>query len=111
MNASGINRGSSGNVSARFAGGFVITPSGMGYDECSAQDMVYVDMEGAPAGQRKPSSEWRIHRNTYWQHADAQAVIHTHSPFATSLDCMEADIPPFHYMVPRFGGKNVRCAA
>jgi L-fuculose-phosphate aldolase len=40
MNASGINRGSAGNVSARCDGGFMITPTGMAYDACSADDMV-----------------------------------------------------------------------
>jgi L-fuculose-phosphate aldolase len=110
MNACGINRGSAGNVSARVAGGFIVTPTGMAYDQCTAEDMVFVAMDGTPQGQRKPSSEWRFHRDVYAARADAGAVIHTHSPFATSLACMGVDIPPFHYMIARFGGKDVRCA-
>ena len=42
MNASGINSGSAGNVSARCEGGFIITPTGMAYDDCTAADMVKV---------------------------------------------------------------------
>lgn len=110
MNASGINRGTAGNVSARADGGFVITPTGMAYDACQAEDMVFVAMDGTSHGARKPSSEWRFHRDIYAARPEAGAVIHTHSPFATSLACMGMAIPAFHYMVARFGGADVRCA-
>ncbi len=110
MNACGINRGSVGNVSARVEGGFVVTPTGMAYDTCTAEDMVLVAMDGTPRGRRKPSSEWRFHRDIYAARPEAGAIIHTHSPFATSLACMGCDIPPFHYMIARFGGRDVRCA-
>jgi len=117
MNASGINRGTAGNVSARRAqhsgdpAGFLITPSGMAYDEIGADDIVAMDMDGRCQGARKPSSEWRFHRDIYAAKAEVGAVVHTHSSFATALACMGRDIPPFHYMIARFGGKDVRCAA
>ncbi|MBL8485891.1 MAG: class II aldolase/adducin family protein [Rhodocyclaceae bacterium] len=110
MNAAGINRGTAGNVSARADGGFVVTPTGMSYDACVAEDMVAVGMDGTPSGRRKPSSEWRFHRDIYAARPEVGAVIHTHSPFATSLACMGTGIPAFHYMVARFGGADVRCA-
>ncbi len=113
MNASGINRGSAGNVSARCApgeGAFLVTPTGMAYDACSADDMVRVGADGTPSGRRKPSSEWRFHRDIYAARPEAGAVVHTHSPFATALACQEQGIPAFHYMVARFGGADVRCA-
>lgn len=110
MNASGINRGTAGNVSARAEGGFVITPTGMAYDHCEAEDMALVAMDGTPQGRRKPSSEWRFHRDIYAARPEAGAVIHTHPSFATSLACMGMPIPAFHYMVARFGGADVRCA-
>ena len=110
MNASGINRGSAGNVSARCDGGFLITPTGMAYDACSADDMVTVAADGAASGRRKPSSEWRFHRDIYVARPEAGAVVHTHSPFATALACQSQGIPAFHYMVARFGGADVRCA-
>lgn len=110
MNASGINRGSAGNVSARCDGGFVITPTGMAYDVCVAEDMVKVGADGTASGRRKPSSEWRFHRDIYAARPDAGAVVHTHSPFATALACQQQGVPAFHYMVARFGGADVRCA-
>jgi L-fuculose-phosphate aldolase len=111
MNASGINRGSAGNVSARCDGGFMITPTGMAYDACTAADMVRVGADGTASGGRKPSSEWRFHRDIYAARPDAGAVVHTHSPFATALACQQQGVPAFHYMVARFGGADVRCAA
>lgn len=115
INASGINRGSAGNVSARCAGGFVITPTGMAYEACTAEDMVKVGVDGtvSPAATtpRKPSSEWRFHRGIYAARPEAGAVVHAHSPFATALACQEQGVPAFHYMVARFGGADVRCAA
>lgn len=111
MNAAGINRGAAGNVSARSANGFIITPTGMAYDECSAADMVEVGAGGTPTGRRKPSSEWRFHHDIYAAHPEAGAIIHAHSPFATALACQSLEIPPFHYMIARFGGASVRCAA
>ena len=113
MNAAGINRGSAGNVSVRCEGGFIITPTGMAYDSCTAADMVIVGADGTvnPAAKRKPSSEWRFHRDIYVARPEAEAVVHTHSPFATALACQEQGVPAFHYMVARFGGADVRCAA
>lgn len=111
MNALGINRGSAGNVSARQGEGFLITPTGMAYDACEAEDMVFVDLDGQVDGRRKPSSEWRFHRDIYAARPEAGAVVHTHAPFATSLACMGTGIEPFHYMIARFGGRDIRCAA
>lgn len=111
MNASGINRGAAGNVSARAGDGFLITPTGMAYDECVPEDIAKVGLDGTANGRRKPSSEWRFHRDIYAARPEAGAVIHCHSPFATALACQSVDIPPFHYMIARFGGDTVRCAA
>ena len=110
MNEAGINRGSAGNVSTRSAEGFIITPTGMPYERCSYDDMVSVAMDGTPSGKRIPSSEWRFHRDIYLADPKAGAVVHTHSSFATSLASMGVEIPPFHYMIARFGGDSVRCA-
>lgn len=111
MNSLGINRGSAGNVSVRTADGFLITPTGMAYETSVAEDMVPMSLSGETRGPRKPSSEWRFHRDIYGARPEAGAIIHAHSPFATSLACMGVEIPPFHYMIARFGGDNVRCAS
>ncbi|MCX7170089.1 MAG: class II aldolase/adducin family protein [Proteobacteria bacterium] len=113
MNSAGINRGTAGNVSARSPqqpAGFLITPSGMNYAEIGAADIVAMAMDGSWQGARQPSSEWRFHRDIYAAKPEVGAVLHAHSPFATALACMGCDIPPFHYMIARFGGKDVRCA-
>jgi L-fuculose-phosphate aldolase len=110
MNAVGINRGAAGNVSARDGDGFIITPTGMPYDECLPEDMTKVSLDGTASGKRLPSSEWRFHRDIYSAHPEAGAIVHTHAPFATSLACQEIEIPPFHYMIARFGGNTIHCA-
>jgi L-fuculose-phosphate aldolase len=108
----GINRGSAGNVSVRAqqADGFLITPTGLGYHQMTKSDIVAMTMEGSFGGACRPSSEWRMHRDIYAMRPEAGAVIHTHSTFATVLACMDCDVPPFHYMIARFGGADVRCA-
>ncbi|OIQ96523.1 L-fuculose phosphate aldolase [mine drainage metagenome] len=111
MNAAGLNRGTAGNVSARCDAGFLVTPTGLAYDEITAADIVGMTLAGSASGDRKPSSEWRFHRDIYASRPDAGAVVHAHPPFATALACMGLDIPPFHYMIARFGGAEVRCAA
>ena len=65
MNALGINRGKSGNVSARIDGGFLVTPSGLPYAATRPDDIVAVDEHGVATGRRTPSSEWRFHRDIY----------------------------------------------
>jgi L-fuculose-phosphate aldolase len=110
MNAANINRGKSGNVSARWGDGFLVTPSGLRYEETTLDDIVPVALDGAAHGKRVPSSEWRFHRDIYRTRDDARAIVHTHSPFATSLACLRRGIPAFHYMVAAAGGKDIRCA-
>ena len=114
MDAAGLNKGTAGNVSVRAgqgrAGGFLITPTGMPYETLVNEDMVFMHLDGRCEGRRKPSSEWRFHRDLYAARADAGAIVHAHSPFATSLACLRLDVPAFHYMIARFGGATVRCA-
>lgn len=114
MNAAGINRGKSGNVSARLASadfdGFLVTPTGMPYGELAPDDVVPIALSGEVLGTREPSSEWRFHRDIYAHRPEAQAIVHTHAPFATTLACLDRGIPAFHYMVAVAGGDDIRCA-
>lgn len=110
MNAERLNRGAAGNVSVRCDDGFLITPTGMTYEACRPEDVVFMGLDGRVDGRRKPSSEWRFHRDIYVARPEAGAIVHAHAPFAVSLACMGQTIPPFHYMVARFGGADVRCA-
>lgn len=110
----GLTRTNSGNVSVRCEEngqqGFLITPTGMSYDMLVPEDIVFMDFDGKAYGRCTPSSEWRFHRDLYLAHPDAKAILHAHSPFASSLSCLRRDIPPFHYMIARFGGSTLRCA-
>ena len=110
MQPAGLNKGTSGNVSLRHGDGFYITPTGMPYDKLVADDIPFMALDGSHVGARKPSSEWRFHRDLYAARPEVGAVLHAHSPFAVSLACLRRDIPPFHYMIARFGGDTVRCA-
>jgi L-fuculose-phosphate aldolase len=110
MNASGINQGRSGNVSARFEGGFLVTPTGVAYEALNASDLVLMRHGGETDGAGKPSSEWRLHHDIYESRPEAGAVVHTHSPYATSVACLRRPIPAFHYEVAFVGGADIRCA-
>ncbi len=102
----GLNRGTSGNVSARLGAGMLVTPSGVTPDRLTAETMVEVDVEGRCApGAPKPSSEWRMHQGLYARRPDVNAVVHCHARHATILACAGRSIPPMHYMVA-VGGKT-----
>ena len=109
MNASGINYGTSGNVSLRHGGGMLITPSGARYDGLHPADIVFVSSAGHWDEGREPSSEWRFHLDIYRQRPDADAVLHAHPVHCTALACLGKTIPPFHYMVAVAGGEDIRC--
>ncbi len=113
MNARGINQGTAGNVSARVpeeGGGFLITPSGLPYEQLGPEDIVEMGLDGVYVGARKPSSEWRFHRDILRHRPDVGAIVHTHSCFATTLAGYGMGIPAFHYMVALAGGPTIRCA-
>jgi L-fuculose-phosphate aldolase len=108
MSASGLSPGRSGNVSARFNNGMLITPSALAYDEMDGADVVFVDGDRAVAsGQRAPSTEWHFHLAAYRARSDLNALVHTHSLHATVLACAGRNIPAFHYMVAVAGGSDI----
>jgi L-fuculose-phosphate aldolase len=112
LDALGFMPGKSGNVSCRTARGCLITPAGLPYAETTPADLVEVAPDGSVlAGQRRPSSEWRLHTAIYAARPEAGAVVHTHSPFATALACARQGIPPFHYMIALGGGPDIPCSA
>jgi L-fuculose-phosphate aldolase len=110
MNASGLNQGTSGNLSVRVEEGFLVTPTGMDYDALVPEDLVLMRMDGSHEGRRAPSSEWRIHRDILMLRPEVGAVLHAHSMFCTTLACLRRGIPSFHYMVTAAGGADIRCA-
>ena len=110
MNRRGINQGTSGNISVRVKEGFLLTPSGMAYDEMKAGDIVLMRPDASHTGKRKPSSEWRFHHALMTSRREIGAVVHTHSMFATTLSCLGLEIPAVHYMIAAAGGETIRCA-
>jgi L-fuculose-phosphate aldolase len=107
----GLTYGTSGNVSARCdARRFFVSPTGMDYEALQAEDVPLVELDGRWFGRRRPSSEWRFHRDIFRSRQDVGAIVHTHSPRATALACTGRGIPAFHYMVAVAGGCDIRCA-
>src|SRR5246127_2569640 len=107
----GLTHGTSGNVSVRYdEQRFFVSPSGMDYELLQAGDVTLMDLDGRWFGRRRPSSEWRFHRDIFKSRRDVGAIVHTHSPRATALACTGRGIPAFHYMVAVAGGRDIRCA-
>lgn len=110
MTASGINQGTAGNLSLRNAAGFLLTPTSLPYDIMQPEDLVQMYFDGTYDGPRRPSSEWRFHRDILAARPDVNVVLHCHSIYATTLACHHKPIPSFHYMVGLAGGTDIRCA-
>lgn len=110
MNALGINRGTSGNVSLRHGSGLLITPTGIPYDDLQPEQIVQLDWDGNFEGDFLPSSEWRFHRDILLARTDLQALVHTHSTNATTVSILGKDIPAIHYLIASAGGNSIRCA-
>ena len=107
----GLTHGTSGNVSVRRESAtFFISPTGMAYDALEPDDVPLVSLEGRWFGRRRPSSEWRFHRDIMAARPEAGAIVHAHSRHATALACTGRGIPAFHYMVAVAGGEDIRCA-
>ncbi len=111
LDASGLNRGTSGNVSARFGAGMLVTPSGVQGADLEPEMLAHVPLDGEGwTGPMKPSSEWRFHRDLYRARAEFQAIVHTHASFSTILSIARKPVPAVHYMMAAFGGPEIRCS-
>jgi len=76
-----------GNVSAvdRKNSVIAIKPSGLAYEEMTANDIVIVGLDGKPAeGKLKPSSDFPTHLALYRAFSDIGGIVHTHSTYATA---------------------------
>ena len=113
----GLNRGTSGNFSVRLpdgadGAGLLLTPSAVPPVALGPQDVIEMDWDGgwqAVAPGRKPTTEWRFHRDILRARPEVGAIVHTHAPFCMALSCHRIGIPAFHYMVALAGGKEIRC--
>ena len=103
----------SGNLSIfdRETGRMYITPSSLPYEIMTVEDVMIIDLDGnIIEGPHKPSSEWRLHAAIYRAKEEINAVVHTHSPFATSFAINNMEIPPILYELIHFLGGNLRVA-
>lgn len=113
MNESGLNQGTSGNISARYEDRMLITPSATPYAKMTPDMIVSMPFDaeyGVWDGPLKPSTEWRFHFDILKGRPDMAAVVHAHPTYCTALAIARKEIPAAHYMVAAFGGTNVRCA-
>ncbi len=113
LDASGLNRGSSGNISARLGDALLVTPSGVPASRLEPQMLARMPLDrddGVYEGPMKPSSEWRFHLDLMRARPEFHALVHTHAPFSTILSIARKPIPAVHYMMAAFGGPEIRCS-
>ena len=102
-----------GNVSARDpeSGLVVIKPSGVRYEDLTADTLVVLDLDGRIVeGTHKPSSDTASHLYIYRHRADVNGVVHTHSRYATAFAAVGRSIPVYlTAQADEFGGE-IPCA-
>lgn len=111
MNATGLNQGTSGNISLRHGDRMLITPTSIAYETMQPEMIASLPLEGDYGswdGPNKPSVEWRFHLDIMRARPDVKAVVHTHSTYATILAMARKPIPACHYMIAAFGGPDVK---
>jgi L-fuculose-phosphate aldolase len=112
MAAKGLVTGTNGNISVlnRQEKLYAISPTGIDYELINPEDVVVMDLNDQVVDSaRKPSSEYRLHSVFYSSREDVGAVVHTHSPYATTIACLNRDLPAVHYTIAH-AGKVVPCA-
>jgi L-fuculose-phosphate aldolase len=109
----GLLSQTSGNISIKLPNDDVyITPSSMEYDRIKNEDIVVVGLDGkVRQGSRVPSSETPLHCLVYETRPDVSAIVHTHSPYATTLAVMGMSIPAVHYMIAVLRTTTIEVAA
>ncbi len=107
-----LTTGSGGNISVyiKDKNQVAISPSGLDYYETKIEDVVIVDLEGnVVEGKQRPSSELEMHLAFYKERPGINAIVHTHSKFATAISCMGWELPPVHYLIA-MAGYSVKCS-
>jgi L-fuculose-phosphate aldolase len=109
MERVGLNQGTSGNISVRVDGGILITPSAVPYAKMTPAMICIIPLDGPPAADQHPSTEWQFHQSVLQARPDVDAVVHAHPAHATAIAIQRRSILAVHYMVAAFGGANVPC--
>jgi L-fuculose-phosphate aldolase len=98
-----LTPGRTGNLSVRDGDAVAVTPTGVRYDAFDADDVPVVGLDGERlAGRMAPSSEVPMHTGIY-KHDRPGAIVHTHSPWATTMATLGRKLPPVHYMIVSVG--------
>jgi L-fuculose-phosphate aldolase len=108
MVSANLTTGSGGNLSIynRAEGLVAIKPSGMDYFETQPEDVVVITPDGKIVeGDLQPSSEVRFHLALMQHRPDVNAVVHTHQVYATTIACMNWELPAVHYLIGYSGNK------
>jgi L-fuculose-phosphate aldolase len=106
MLAQGLTLGTGGNVSVAVEDGVAISPSGMAYDDIQPTDVPIVDLDGGVLdGTRDPSSETAMHTGVHRAREGVGAVVHTHSPYASTFASLARPIPASHYLIAFVGNR------
>ncbi|WP_027721316.1 L-fuculose-phosphate aldolase [Maridesulfovibrio zosterae] len=108
MLEAGLTTGTGGNLSVlnRKKGLLAISASGLDYRETTLDDVVIMNLEGEIVeSKRKPSSEAGFHTALYKKRSDINAIVHTHSVYATTVACLNMELPAVHYLVGFAGNK------
>ena len=111
MNSSGLNQGTSGNISVRYENRMLITPTSIPYTDMTPDMIASMPLDrdyGSWDGPKKPSSEWRFHLDLLLAKPELNSVVHTHATYSTILAIARKTIPACHYMVAAFGGNDVK---
>lgn len=109
----GLFSGTSGNLSLFLPEqqAMLITPTSLRYDRMEPEDIVLLTCFGERlAGEREPSSEWRMHAAVYRAYPETKAIFHTHSPWATAFAACRLEIPAVLIEAHVFLGGGIRCA-
>jgi L-fuculose-phosphate aldolase len=112
MMSTGLVVGTWGNVSRRCSTeDFLITPSGVPYNELQPGDLVVVNLQtGSCSGSLCPSTETPLHAAIYRRRPDVEAIIHTHSPYAAVFAVNRIELPPLLEEIAQLVGGSVRVA-
>lgn len=104
---SGLVVWTGGNISQRVAEGFLIKPSGLDYEELTAESMVLCDLDGnVLSGKHKPSSDTASHAYVYRELPEVNGVVHTHSNYACGWAAAGRAIPcVLTAIADEFGGE------
>jgi len=108
----GLVKGTGGNLSLcnPEKSMLAITPTGLTYETMEPEDVVVLALDGEQVdGKLKPSSEVTFHLGLVNLRPDIFAVVHTHSPHATTMACLGVALPAIHYLVG-FAGESVPVA-